>query len=55
MIIFYLTIAIDPKSLGEGKEANSKSVRFGRILGNTIVQFEKAENSSLNLQGKSKG
>lgn len=30
-------------------------VRFGRILGNTDVQFEKAENSSLNLIGKAKG
>lgn len=47
--------AIDPKSLGEGKEPAMRNVRFGRILGNTVVQFEKAENSSLNLQGKSKG
>lgn len=47
--------AIDPKSLGEGKEPAMRTVRFGRILGNTVVQFEKAENSSLNLQGKSKG
>jgi len=47
--------ALDPKSLGEGKETAMRNVRFGRILGNTVVQFEKAENSSLNLQGKSKG
>ncbi|XP_073833104.1 comatose [Musca autumnalis] len=47
--------AIDPKALGEGKETTTRSVRFGRITGNTIVQFEKAENSALNLQGKSKG
>lgn len=47
--------AIDPKSLGEGKDTAMRNVRFGRILGNTVVQFEKAENSSLNLQGKSKG
>ncbi|KAH8408941.1 hypothetical protein KR009_004094 [Drosophila setifemur] len=47
--------AIDPKTLGEGKEPAMRNVRFGRILGNTVVQFEKAENSSLNLQGKSKG
>ncbi|XP_033172420.1 vesicle-fusing ATPase 1 [Drosophila mauritiana] len=47
--------AIDPKSLGEGKDTSMRNVRFGRILGNTVVQFEKAENSSLNLQGKSKG
>uniref|UniRef100_A0A1A9WAQ9 Vesicle-fusing ATPase n=1 Tax=Glossina brevipalpis TaxID=37001 RepID=A0A1A9WAQ9_9MUSC len=47
--------AIDPKAIGEGKEASTKNVRFGRITGNTMIQFEKAENSSLNLQGKSKG
>ncbi|XP_030567970.1 vesicle-fusing ATPase 1 [Drosophila novamexicana] len=47
--------AIDPKTLAEGKEPTTRNVRFGRILGNTTVQFEKAENSSLNLQGKSKG
>ncbi|XP_065366062.1 vesicle-fusing ATPase 1 [Calliphora vicina] len=47
--------AIDPKTISEGKEAATRNVRFGRISGNTIVQFEKAENSALNLQGKSKG
>lgn len=47
--------AIDPKAISEGKEATPKNVRFGRISGNTVVQFEKAENSALNLQGKSKG
>lgn len=47
--------AVDSKALGEGKDAATRSVRFGRITGNTTVQFEKAENSALNLQGKSKG
>ncbi|KAM7346865.1 comatose [Cochliomyia hominivorax] len=47
--------AVDPKAISEGKEAATRNVRFGRITGNTIVQFEKAENSALNLQGKSKG
>ncbi|KAI8127984.1 vesicle-fusing ATPase 1 [Lucilia cuprina] len=47
--------AVDPKALSEGKESATRNVRFGRITGNTIVQFEKAENSALNLQGKSKG
>ncbi|XP_030371496.1 vesicle-fusing ATPase 2 [Scaptodrosophila lebanonensis] len=47
--------ALDPKTIGDGKEPKTRNVRFGRILGNTVVQFEKAENSVLNLQGKSKG
>ncbi|XP_068153083.1 vesicle-fusing ATPase 2 [Drosophila tropicalis] len=47
--------AIDPRTVGDGKESKTRNVRFGRILGNTIVQFEKAENSVLNLQGRSKG
>lgn len=50
-----ILLAVDPKALSEGKDASTRNVRFGRITGNTIVQFEKAENSSLNLQGKSKG
>ncbi|XP_062127108.1 vesicle-fusing ATPase 2-like [Drosophila sulfurigaster albostrigata] len=44
--------AIDPRTVGDGKEAKTRNVRFGRILGNTVVQFEKAENSVLNLQGR---
>lgn len=28
---------------------------MGRCLPDTVIQFEKAENSSLNLVGKSKG
>ncbi|KAH8311535.1 hypothetical protein KR044_006781 [Drosophila immigrans] len=47
--------AVDPRTVGDGKEPKTRNVRFGRILGNTVVQFEKAENSVLNLQGRSKG
>lgn len=47
--------AVDPNALKDNKEGTTKSVRFGRLLGNTVVQFEKAENSSLNLVGKAKG
>lgn len=32
-----------------------KKTNFGRLLGNTTVTFEKAENSALNLTGKAKG
>uniref|UniRef100_A0A0K8TTK0 Vesicle-fusing ATPase n=1 Tax=Tabanus bromius TaxID=304241 RepID=A0A0K8TTK0_TABBR len=47
--------AIDANSIKEGREGSTKPTRFGRLLGNTVVQFEKAENSSLNLTGKAKG
>ncbi|KAL5275179.1 NSF family protein [Megaselia abdita] len=47
--------AIDANSMQDGKEGNMKSVMFGRVLGNSVVQYEKAENSSLNLTGKAKG
>lgn len=47
--------AIDPHVMQEGKQDKMKTVRFGRLLGNTMVQFEKAESSSLNLVGKAKG
>ncbi|XP_055909227.1 vesicle-fusing ATPase 1 [Eupeodes corollae] len=47
--------AVESNALKENKEMAIKSVRFGRLTGNTVVQFEKAENSSLNLVGKAKG
>ncbi|XP_064550022.1 vesicle-fusing ATPase 2 [Drosophila montana] len=47
--------AVDPRTVGDGKEPKTRNVRFGRVLGNTVVQFEKAENSVLNLTGRSKG
>lgn len=47
--------AIDAKSMQDAKDGSMKSVQFGRVLGNSVVQYEKAENSSLNLTGKAKG
>lgn len=47
--------AIDASSLRENKSAEPKRITFGRLTANAAIQFEKAENSSLNLQGKSKG
>lgn len=46
--------AIDPTA-AMNKECEPKKTRFGRLLGNATVSFEKAENSSINLVGKSKG
>lgn len=47
--------AIDPAAAISDTQAQPKKTRFGRLLGNTAVCFEKAENSSVNLVGKAKG
>lgn len=47
--------AADLSAIKAGQDAKPKKTKMGRCLGDTIVQFEKAENSSLNLVGKSKG
>jgi vesicle-fusing ATPase len=47
--------AIDASSIREAKSAEPKKINFGRLTANAAVQFEKAENSSLNLVGKAKG
>lgn len=46
--------AIDPAAVMSDKAEPKKTV-FGRLLGNSMVQFEKAETSSINLVGKAKG
>lgn len=46
--------AIDPARAVEGG-GELKETRFGRLSGNTSVIFEKAEGSSINITGKSKG
>ncbi|GLV44463.1 comatose [Carabus blaptoides fortunei] len=47
--------AADINAIKSGQNAKLYSVKMGRCLGNSSVQFEKAENSSLNLVGKAKG
>lgn len=47
--------AIDASSIRDNKSADARRINFGRLTGNTVIQFEKAENSSLNLVGKAKG
>lgn len=46
--------AIDP-ALAMSEKAEPKKTRFGRMSGNVMVTFEKAEQSSINLVGKAKG
>ncbi|KAG5884302.1 Vesicle-fusing ATPase 1 [Gonioctena quinquepunctata] len=38
-----------------GGEAKPRKAKLGQLIPDTVVQFEKAESSSLNLVGKSKG
>lgn len=47
--------AIDVGRALDGKSAEPKKVFFGKLTGNAVVQFEKAENSGINLVGKAKG
>lgn len=48
-------IAVDLNALKQGRDAKPRKAKMGRLLADTVVQFEKCENSSLNLVGKSKG
>jgi vesicle-fusing ATPase len=47
--------AVDTKQLAAGTKMEPKPTNFGLFGGNTMVQFEKSENSALNLTGKAKG
>ncbi|KAG6463480.1 hypothetical protein O3G_MSEX013898 [Manduca sexta] len=47
--------AVDVQALAAGVNAVPRRVRMGRLLPDASVQFDKAENSSLNLVGKAKG
>ncbi|XP_018579945.1 vesicle-fusing ATPase 1-like isoform X2 [Anoplophora glabripennis] len=47
--------AVGIGAIKEGREAKPRKAKLGQLIPNTVVQFEKAESSSLNLVGKSKG
>lgn len=47
--------AIDANSIRDNQNIEPKKINFGRLTGNAVIQFEKAENSSINLVGKAKG
>ena len=50
-----LFIAVDVQALAAGANAVPRRTRMGRLLPDGNIQFDKAENSSLNLVGKAKG
>lgn len=47
--------AADFAAIKEGKAAKPRKTKLGRLLADSLVQFEKADNSALNLTGKAKG
>lgn len=47
--------AVDINQYKNQEKSDQKPTLFGRLLGNTAITFEKAENSALNLTGKAKG
>ncbi|XP_065202991.1 vesicle-fusing ATPase 1-like isoform X2 [Planococcus citri] len=57
--LLWLTVksleAADLNAIKAGEESKPRPVELGCCLANTIIQFEKAERSGINLIGKSKG
>ncbi|XP_033209339.1 vesicle-fusing ATPase 1-like [Belonocnema kinseyi] len=47
--------AVDLLTASSGQNVKPKNIKIGRCLGDTVIQFEKAVNSTLNLVGKSMG
>jgi hypothetical protein len=50
----YLCAAADLSAIKAGKDPKPKKTKMGRCLGDTVVIFDRDENSSLNLIGNSK-
>lgn len=48
-------LAADLAAIKQGRDSKPIKTTLGQLLPNTVVQFEKAESSSLNLVGKAKG
>ncbi|KAK6634783.1 hypothetical protein RUM44_000030 [Polyplax serrata] len=48
-------LSADLAAISSGQDAKPKKTNFGKLLGNTVIQFEKVESSSLNLTGKARG
>lgn len=47
--------AVDPNAMMSGAAVKPTKTKMGLCRGNTVVQFEKAEMSGINLTGKAKG
>ncbi len=47
--------SVDLSALARGESSKARKIPLGVSLANTMVVFERAEGSSINLAGKSKG
>jgi hypothetical protein len=47
--------SVDLSALARGQSSKPQKIPLGVSLANTMVVFERAEGSSINLAGKSKG
>jgi vesicle-fusing ATPase len=47
--------AVDPNAMVSGGTVKPAKTKMGLCRGNTSIQFEKAEQSGINLTGKAKG
>jgi hypothetical protein len=47
--------AVDLSAVARGQSTKARAIPLGVTLANTMVVFERAEGSSINLAGKSKG
>lgn len=48
-------LGVDISTIKGGGDPKPRKAKLGQLIPNTIVQFEKAESSSLNLIGKARG
>ncbi len=55
MINYLFLIAVDLSAVARGQSSKAQKIPLGVSLANTMVVFERAEGSSINLAGKSKG
>lgn len=54
-ILIYQQLAADLRAAIEGGNAKHNKIHSGQLLANAQIVFEKAEGSTINLIGKSKG
>ena len=52
---FVCKIAVDLSAVARGQNTKARKIPLGVTLANSMVVFERAEGSSINLAGKSKG
>jgi hypothetical protein len=51
----FCCLAANLSAIAAGQKSTARQVSVGVILANTMVIFERAEGSTINLAGKSKG